>query len=220
MRGRRRVLVGATGAVVLTGILAGCDVRPPAPPWKIDLASVNAAGTDGGSPAGTFDHTGFFDPIFSPDGTKVLFTSPANDLGPRDTHSHPQPESFGDVYMPDLVAGTTRLISVDVAGTDSGDQPSEEPQWAGNDKVVFYSFADDLVPHDTNNTGDLFVRDLTAGTTSLVSANTAGTDSGRNLTVSFFGVSRDGTHVAFSSLAPDLVPVTPTAPSTSSSATS
>jgi Tol biopolymer transport system component len=175
------------------------------------LVSANAAGTDSGNGAsGSGD--------FSPDGTKVLFTSFANDLGPNDTE-RPSPgvPHFldQDVYVRDLAAGTTTLVSANAAGTDSANGYSETPHWAGNDKVVFTSLGNDLGPADTERhfgtitdifrQHDIYVRDLTTGTTTLVSANAAGSDSGNDLS-SWPVVSADGTKVAFHSSADDLGP--------------
>jgi hypothetical protein len=61
--------------------------------------SVNAAGT-----AGAQRHSSR--PAFSPDGTKVAFASDAVDLGPR-VHG-----IYDDLFIRDLVAGTTSLVSV------------------------------------------------------------------------------------------------------------
>ena len=41
--------------------------------------------------------------------------------------------------------------------------------------VAFVSLATNLVPNDTNNTNDVFVRDRQTGQTILVSVNAAGT---------------------------------------------
>ncbi len=45
--------------------------------------------------------------------------------------------------------------------------------------MAFRNFASDLGPTDANGTNDIYVRDLTAGTTMRVSVNDAGTDSGK-----------------------------------------
>jgi Tol biopolymer transport system component len=50
------------------------------------LVSANAAGTSGGNGESRA-------PVFSPDGTKVAFTSDAGDLGPDDAGSQP------DLYL-------------------------------------------------------------------------------------------------------------------------
>lgn len=69
--------------------------------------------------------------------------------------------------------------------------------------VAFTSDADNLVSGDDNGTSDVFVRDLSAGTTELVSVDTGGdSDNGRS-----FGpvISADGSTIAFQSWASDLV---------------
>ncbi len=75
--------------------------------------------------------------------------------------------------------------------------------------ALFESSASDLVANDTNNTSDIFVRDVVNGTTRLVSIGNAGGNAS--------GASRgsvltpDGRYVAFVSAAPIWCPVTPTA---------
>ena len=72
--------------------------------------------------------------------------------------------------------------------------------------VAFSSEASDLVANDTNGTtGDVFVRDLQLGTTTLVSINRFGTGSGNGSSGWLSAISADGRFVAFSSLASDLV---------------
>lgn len=70
--------------------------------------------------------------------------------------------------------------------------------------VVFSSWSNRLVPGDTNNKEDVFVRDLETGVTSLVSAasdSTQGDFESNNP-----GISADGRFVAFASKARNLVP--------------
>lgn len=62
--------------------------------------------------------------------------------------------------------------------------------------MFFASNATNLVTGDTNGAFDLFVRDLAAGTTSLVSVNHAGTASG-NSDSRAFASSPDGRYVLF-----------------------
>jgi hypothetical protein len=65
-------------------------------------------------------------------------------------------------------------------------------------KVVFTSFATNLVPDDTNGTADVFVHDLTTGSTTMVSKGNGPSGHG--------SISDDGGYVAFDSAADDLVP--------------
>ena len=169
---------------------------------EVRLVSANAAGTAGGNGESS-------DPVFSPDGTQVLFTSAASDLGPGDANNSP------DVYLHDLTTGDTVLVSVNGAGTSAGDHTTQ-PGVGGADsygatfspdggRVLFTSKASDLGPSDPNGWyTDIYVRDLTAGTTSLVSTDVTGTRSGNGQSAdpSF---SRDGTKVVFESDASNLV---------------
>ena len=55
-------------------------------------------------------------------------------------------------------AGTTERVSVGPRGVQ-GDARSYEPAISADGRVVaFTSFATNLVPHDTNRVGDIFVR--------------------------------------------------------------
>src|SRR5262249_30552769 len=136
-------------------------------------------------------------PSVSADGRYVAFVSSAPDLVPGDTNG------TGDVFVRDLKAGTTTLVSVNSAGTASGNRASQSPSISAAGRyVAFVSFATDLVANDANGTGDVFVRDLWTGTTTLVSVNQAGTASANGNSANPV-ISADGSHVAFVSLATD-----------------
>ena len=170
------------------------------------LVSVNLAGTGTGN-------GGSFGPVISPDGRFVAFVSGASDLIANDTNGK------GDVFVRDLKTGTTTLASVNHAGTNGGNGRSDSPVLSADGRfVAFQSLASDLVANDTNVASDVFVRDLKKETTTLVSVNLAGTDSGLS---SFCGppsneqqpplgsispsISADGRFVAFWGDASDLV---------------
>ncbi|HMJ31064.1 MAG TPA: hypothetical protein VK512_20330, partial [Xanthobacteraceae bacterium] len=70
--------------------------------------------------------------------------------------------------------------------------------------VAFRSDASNLVPGDTNGTGDVFVRDLQTGAITRVSTNASG-DQG-NSASGDPSISADGRYVAFYSSASNLVP--------------
>lgn len=99
----------------------------------------------------------------TPDGGYVAFVSSANDLIPGDTNGIP------DVFVRDLQTGTTTLASVGARSTTGGS--SELPLITPQGRyVAFYSTATNLVAGVTN-TGEIFVRDLLAGTTVWASTN-------------------------------------------------
>ncbi len=123
------------------------------------LASVNCAGSDSGN---DFSEA----TSISADGRFVAFQSLASDLVANDTNG------TLDVFVRDLKTGTTTLVSVNSAGTASGNDFSEFSALSSDGRfVVFVSFASDLVANDTNDTADVFVYDRKTGTITLVSVN-------------------------------------------------
>ena len=134
----------------------------------------------------------------SSEGSRVAFTSAADDLVLNDTNGYP------DVFVRDLPFDNTLLVSVDVSGTTLGNGPSREPTISANGRfVAFSSSASNLVAGDTNNSSDVFVRDLLTGTTTLVSVNLSGF-SGNGASYSPI-ITSDGGAVLFHSLANDLL---------------
>jgi len=133
----------------------------------------------------------------SSNGQFVAFYSDADDLVPNDTNG------CRDVFVRDLAGGTNILVSVNTNGT-SGDGLSTDPAISGDGRyVAFVSWADDLVNGDTNQATDVFVRDLQAGTTTLVSVSTNGVNPGNGESYSP-AISADGRYVLFHSLAGNL----------------
>ena len=156
---------------------------------------------------------------FGPDDTKVVLQSDWGGYGPAQ-------DSNGelDIYLRDLNTGTTALVSVNQAGSDSGRGQSRgsaygvAPEFsADGNRILFVSYANDLVGNDQTRpqqTGptrpvdpgidtDVFVRDLAAGRTILVSTNGAGT---RNARYSGHDprLAPDGRHVVYVSGSDDL----------------
>ena len=160
------------------------------------LVSVSTTGGNGNGSAANV--------VMTPNGRYVAFMDNANNLVANDTNA------FNDVFVRDLLAGTTTLVSVNSAGTASGNKDSITPAISPDGRfVAFYSTAGDLVTNDTNNAQDVFRRDLQTGTTVLVSANSAGTDSGNRAsgssgTVIPPALSADGRYVLFISQASNL----------------
>ena len=153
---------------------------------RVSVASSGAQG-DGSSYA----------PNLSADGTRVAFDSDASTLVAGDTNES------ADVFVRDLTMGTTVRASVASGGAQSDNDSYAPSLSADGTKVAFYSFARNLVASDTNNRPDVFVRDLTTGTTTRVSVASDGTQG--NSTSYFASLSADGTKVAFQSFASTLV---------------
>ncbi len=136
-------------------------------------------------------------PSISADGRYVAFVSD-DQLVPQDT------DYFPDVYVRDQVLGTTTRVSVSSAGV-GGNNYSESPRISANGRfVTFMSGATNLDGiTDTNNSTDVFVRDLVAKTTQRASLNAAG-----GLAHGIAGaptISGDGRYVSYDSTAADAV---------------
>lgn len=129
----------------------------------------------------------------------VAFETAASNLTPGDANRHP------DVYVRDVAAGTTTLVSVNTDGSASGNGPSTNPLLSEDGRyVIFESLASNLVTNDFNGTNDIFIRDLMVGTTTLVSVNAEGAaaPTGSSFSPS---ISASGLFVAFVSRATNLV---------------
>ena len=116
-------------------------------------------------------------PVVSPDGRYVLFASTANNLCLA-TNNAPLPAHFPaplNVFLRDRSNATTVLVSVNLSGVAGGNGDSLPVDLSTDGRyAVFESSASDLVPGDTNNATDVFVRDLVSGSTTLVNISTNG----------------------------------------------
>src|SRR6266545_4807679 len=138
------------------------------------------------------------EPGVSADGRFMVFVSRADNLVPNDHNG-----AF-DVFVRDRALGKTILVSLNSAGTGSGNGPSVAASISANGRfVAFESLASDLVANDANNVSDIFLRDLMAGTTTLVSLSTNGLSSG-NQASSWPVQTPDARFILFESRASDL----------------
>jgi len=166
-----------------------------------DLATgaITLVSTDAVSNQGNSTST---DPVFSPDGTKIAFSSSASNLTPGDT------DNDRDIFVKDLTTGVITLVSTNAAGVQ-GNSDDALPYTFSPDgtKIAFASLSSNLVPGDTNNRVDVFVKNLATGDIALVSSDVAGNEgdnhSGGGVRAVF---SPDGTKIAFMSSASNLVP--------------
>ena len=158
-------------------------------------ASVRSDGGQAIGPGGA--SFGSESPVISADGRHVAFMSDATNLVAGDSNG------LLDAFVHDLAGGATESVSVAADGSQAnGDS---QPDWISPDGgvVVIDSTASNLVASDTNHTGDVFVRDRTAGTTVRASA---APDGAQGNGPSLFGsVSGDGRLLVFTSYASNLV---------------
>ncbi|MFZ0829017.1 MAG: hypothetical protein WAO02_16505 [Verrucomicrobiia bacterium] len=133
----------------------------------------------------------------SMNGQYVAFASEADNLVATDTNG------VRDVFVRDLNTGTNILVSADANGLPAAGVSSEASISGDGRFVVFSSAAATLVPGDSNNSVDVFERDLQSGITILVSVNLNGTGPGNSNSFSP-AMSSDGRLVLFCSQAQNL----------------
>ena len=141
-----------------------------------------------------------FDPSTSADGRYVAFHSDADNL---DDDSN---DAVTDVFVRDLQANTTTLASraTGVAGA-VGDGDSFGASISADGRyVALYSDAGNLDPDSNDAVADVFVRDLQANTTTLVSRATGAAGAVGDGESALPSISGDGHHVAFQSGADNL----------------
>lgn len=137
-------------------------------------------------------------PSVSSNGQYVAFQSWATNLVPGDTNGK------ADTFVHDRLTIETFRVSVASDGSQ-GQNGGTHSAIISNDGryVAFESFADNLVTDDTNNSWDIFVRDLALGVTERVSVSPSSAEgNGSSQDVAFSG---DGRVVGFKSAADNLV---------------
>jgi Tol biopolymer transport system component len=149
-------------------------------------------------PGGVQANGSSLDPFLSADGRYLGFQSHATNLVAGDTNAQ------RDVFLRDLVAGTTERVSVGAGGAQTNDDSASGWVVPGGRFVAFVSEASNLAVVDTNANEDVFLRDRLTGTTECISCMPGGTtgDGSSLLAV----VTPDGRHVAFRTRATNLVP--------------
>jgi Tol biopolymer transport system component len=113
----------------------------------------------------------------SANGRFVMFST-LGVLVPEDTSNcaiSPLPVApCADIYVHDRETGATTLATVSSAGVQANKASVPVDISADGRFVLFGSVATNLVPNDTNDGNDLFLRDRQSGTTTLVSLDRAG----------------------------------------------
>lgn len=141
-----------------------------------------------------------YNPRVSSDGQRIVFQSEASDLVAGDSGGHT------DILYRDRNATTTNFVSVDSNELQADADSTNADISADGNFVVFQSAATnlDLVVGDTNSKIDIFLRDLINTTTTRLSLKSDGTQTLNGDSTSPT-INIDGSYVAFSSTANDLV---------------
>ncbi|MBW3664356.1 MAG: hypothetical protein KY469_14750 [Actinobacteria bacterium] len=188
---------GLTAVSALYWISRGNLSSPPPDPGPCDqvvvydlrtgettIASIGQSGELANAPVHNY--------MLSGDGRVVVFSTAASNVVVGDTND------VTDIFVRDLVAGRTDLVSVSIHGGPIRRPPQDYPEQLGYPArqdvpdvlgsvaaeiasishdgryVLFESAADDLVEGDTPQSVDVFVRDRLAGTTERVSVTWTG----------------------------------------------
>lgn len=102
-------------------------------------------------------------PQLSADGRYVVYASEAGNLVANDTNG------LIDVFRHDLQTGVTERVSLDNSGAQLVAASSNDPTISENGRFVVFSSADNALPN-ANGSRQIYVRDTTLSTTTLVSA--------------------------------------------------
>lgn len=200
----------ATGAITTLNVPGYEGVR--AEPWSPDGQSIllRAVATDpavaGRQDLFLYDFaaanaqliaTDVFEAAFSPDGSRIAFTSEAATHVPDDTNQ------ALDVFVRDLATGDTSRVSVAADGSEANHE-SNRPTFSPDGAVIaFVSGADNLVAGDANAARDVFLKNLATGSVTRVSVDDGGGEA--NGSSDFPSFSPDGGAVVFDSGASNLV---------------
>ena len=110
---------------------------------KIDVVSIGTKGAEANAES--------YEPTVSGDGNFIAFTSMAGNISPTD-----KGVSNNNVYLRDLQAETTIMISVDPAAKKGGGGSNPSISYDGN-RIAFYSHTATLVANDNNGLWDIFL---------------------------------------------------------------
>ena len=175
---------------VLAGLVALCASAPTAGAFGVYGIKQN-------------DSAGFNS--ISGDGRYVAFETYATNLGPGDA------DALRDIYVRNTETGVTVLASrATGANGAKGNAESQYPYMSANGRyVAFQSRASNFDPADTDTRPDVYVRDLVAETTTLVSraSGIAGVDG--NGDSQSGGMSADGRYAVFSTNSNNIDPADP-----------
>ena len=186
----RRVAFDSDATNLVAGDTNGCTdvfVRELAAGRTV-RASVDSAGAEGNGASSAC--------VLSADGRWVAFQSLATSLVAGDTNL------ASDVFVHDLVLGTTLRASVDANGIQ-GFGDSVAPALSADGRCVAFASRAQLVAADMNGNWDVYVRDLSSGTIVWASVGLGGAQPGGDSTRP--ALSADGRWVAFESSAAALV---------------
>jgi hypothetical protein len=176
--------------VLLSSPVVGVTGSVRAAPGDITRVSVDSFGAQANNASKR--------PSVSSDGRFVAFESDASNLVSGDTNSST------DIFVRDRQTSQITRVSISSSGSEANEGSGGAAISSDGRYVAFISDASNLVANDTNNTTDVFVRDLQLGTTIRVSVSTSG-EQANDFSDFPVSISSDGRYIAFHSDATNLV---------------
>lgn len=142
-------------------------------------------------PGGALPNRDGYLPSISADGTRVAFVTDATNMGVPGTDAH--------IYLRTPASGGTQLVDrANGPAGAPGDRAANYPSLSRDGRLVaFSSQASNLDPADPDTSTDIFVRDTTAGTTTLLSRRSGLGGAHATRPSNYPSISTDGGVVAF-----------------------
>ncbi len=128
----------------------------------------------------------------------LLFTQQADGLLPTDTNGQ------SDVYLRHLITGDLQRISIAADGGEPNGPSGSAAMSADANLIAFISYADNLIPNDINETGDIFLYNRTTGNLTRANVTTSGQPANGRVK-GRIALSPDGRYLLFGSTATNLV---------------
>lgn len=169
--------------------------------WHADDHKISLVSTASG---GVMADAESFDASISGNGKFVVFTSPATNLSKTG-----KGRSNANIFLKDLEAGTTEMISIDPVQNAGGNGHKGSISFDGS-RIIFCSATNTLVPDDRNGLWDLFLWERGRKNLKRVSLThdgkerNAGSESASRQVASV--ISGNGKWVAFATTASNMVP--------------
>lgn len=163
---------------------------------KIDIVSIGVKGTEANAES--------YEPTISGDGNFIAFTSMAGNISPTD-----KGVSNNNVYLRDLKAETTIMISVDPTTKIGGGGSNPSISFDGN-RIAFYSHTSTLVANDNNGLWDIFLWEKNKAPLKRISLTAdgkerdQGSESANRIVAP--AISGNGQFIAYATTASNMVP--------------
>jgi Tol biopolymer transport system component len=138
-----------------------------------------------------------FESAMSTDGQIIAFQDTATNLVAGDSNG------CADIFVHDRSSGISERVSVDSSGTEGNGHSRFASISADGQIVAFESDSSNLIAHDTNYCGDIFIHDRSTGETRRVSVDSSGVEG--NAPSDQPSISAEGQFVAFHSRASNFV---------------